>query len=291
LSLRERRDRPEKFEEYFNNCLKERWVETVPIRKVGCGTTLAVFLLNCQSVARDRGGTSQQSGHHAGAPRRMGDQGKPLYVGASPEGVGWLIALDVASGYGRLFDPLGPIPLCGATSDSAARVSFTSPELSNGDIYRLRGRAFAGAVEGAVDLVAARSGRVRQSFITRLRAVRLRRQSTLGRNPVSGIYTDVVLHRATGDLLGHDLVLIDSEDTIAVLTVDYSGGPDWPRVAERAELRGDTLLLWTRYPVSGDTVDTGVIKGDTLEFGADHRMARKAGVEEFLASRSEYHCP
>ncbi len=249
--------------------------------------TLATVLCGVYcSAGRDRAATEEVSHQETGVTSKPSVQAGTLYVGRSPQGIGWVLGLDVARGSGRLFSPSGPIPLCRVTSDSTGRVSFSSPELSNGTEYRFAGRVSSAGFDGVLQQVAARSGRVRQSFATSLTPLRLRPTGT-----VSGIYGSVSHHAQTGDLIGKELLIIDGEDGVVVLTIIYAGGPDWPRLAERAELRRDSLLVWTKYPVRQDTVDVAVIRGDTMQFGLDYSMRKEATLEGFMAQPSRYRCP
>ncbi len=254
--------------------------------------TLATVLCGVYcSAGRDRAATEEVSRQETGVTSKPSVQAGTLYVGRSPQGVGWVLDLDVARGSGRLFAPSGTIPLCRVTSDSTGRASFNSPELSNGTEYRFAGRVSSAGFDGVLQQVAARSGRVRQSFVTSLKPIRLRNQPRRPTGDVSGIYSNVSHHAQTGDILGNELLLIDGEDEVVVLTIIYAGGPDWPRLAERVELRGDSLWLWTRYPLRGDTMDIGLVKGDTIQFGRDYKMAKRASLGAVFAQPSPYRCP
>ena len=253
---------------------------------------LVAALVNCgRASGRDETGAGRSPEDRQGVTRKPQDRLAALYVGTSSDAIAWLLTVDTASASGTLFDPLGPIPLCGLRVDSEARKSFTSPELSDGTIYRFVGRMSTTEIEGVLEHVAARSGRVRKSSTLALRRVRLRGQSGTASRLPSGVYGNVMYHQQTGDLLGNELVLIDGEDGTVVLTIEYGGAPDWPRMAQRAKLRGDSLAVWTKYPVRGDTADAGLVKGDTIQFGPDFKMVRKATLEEFLTQPSRYRCP
>jgi len=84
-------------------------------------------------------------------------------------------------------------------------------------------------------------------------------------------------------LLGREVVLVDATDELVAFYIEYEGEPGPPLAALKAERAGDTVrLTWRLNPkeaIEQLGADTGVIRGNTLEFRPYKRVVRGDTLE------------
>ena len=213
-----------------------------------------------------------------------------LYFGVSRRQIAWLVSLDPGTRSGLLYEPLGTVSLCDIRLDSTGTLSFQSA-VGFWAYYRFAGRLDQSSLDGVILVVRERAHSPADSFHVALTRIPISLPQQEDSQAVSGLYSDVWYHEGTGDLLGQEVILLQTAQGLSAATILYEGSPDWPTAADSVGRVGDTLTLWQREPWHrGPPPDRAVLRHDTLSFRDGPQLPKKASLGDLFARPPRFRC-
>jgi len=215
-----------------------------------------------------------------------------LYFGVSRDRIAWFVYLNRLTRSGVLYEPLGTVNLCEVRLGPGDTLFFRSA-LGGGAYYTFEGRVGQDFLDGVIWMQRQRSRTPADSFRVLLGLLPLPPPTTGPSKSLSGLYSDVWYHEGAGDLLGQEVLLLETGSSMRAVTILYGGGPGWPTAADSVVRSGDTLAIWQREPFHrGPPPDAAVLRGDTLSFfDGGPQLPRKHSLRDVFTGAPRFRCP
>ncbi len=111
-------------------------------------------------------------------------------------------------------------------------------------------------------------------------------------NTISGLYSNVWYHEGAGDLLGQEILLVETSSGLSAATILYEGSPDWPRAPDSLRRAGDTLFLWQPELLRRrELLDTAFVRHDTVFFSPNITLPLKTSLAQLFHGPPRFKCP
>ena len=153
--------------------------------------------------------------------------------------VAWFVKLNTKTGSGSLYVPPGPVKLSEVKINTNGQLTFRSDAAFGDVVYEFSGLVSQARIQGTIRRIRPKSVEDAEELILN----RLNMNYAIGDNnaKVSGMYSNVKYIEESGDLVGKEVILIQTSEGLAGILTSYEGEPSDPYALTNAEVSGKSL--------------------------------------------------